>query len=147
MQNRAKFDEIIFWSIFLFVIVSYILYRVMLYNGMAFTSVMPECFIYSRTGIYCTGCGGTRSTTYLYAGDILHSVLFHPGVLYIYLGMAVYELSYVLNKVSNGKIRNIKVKPLFFYIFIALIVVQCVIKNILLIFYGLHFDDLILSYI
>ena len=43
---------------------------------------MP-CFFHELTGYYCPGCGGSRALMFLLRGDLIHSFIYHPALLYI----------------------------------------------------------------
>lgn len=97
---------------------------------------IPPCFCYKATGYYCPGCGGTRATMALLHGDILLSLRYHPFVVYIITYFIVFEVSHTLNIATKGKIKGMPFCPLYFYIGIAIILVQWVIKNYLRFYYG-----------
>ncbi len=48
---------------------------------------VPPCVFFGLTGLYCPGCGGTRSLIALLHGQFLRSLIYHPVVPY---GAAVY---------------------------------------------------------
>ncbi len=56
--------------------------------------MFPSCSFFTATGIYCPGCGGTRSVLYLLQGNIVRSFLYHPFVIYFtitYIVFMIYE--------------------------------------------------------
>lgn len=57
-------------------------------------SWFPPCAFFTRTGLYCPGCGGTRALKSLLRGDIIRAFLYHPFVVYFafaYMFFMVYE--------------------------------------------------------
>lgn len=91
----------------------------------------PGCFLYTATGVYCPGCGGTRAVYALLRGDIIKSLYYHPFVVYAAVYYILYEASHTLDLITHGKVRGLYFCPPYFYIGAVLIVVQCIIKNIL----------------
>ncbi len=43
---------------------------------------LADCAIRRRCGLPCPGCGGTRAFYFLFQGEMLKSVCFHPAVLF-----------------------------------------------------------------
>lgn len=48
--------------------------------------IIPDtgCAFRRITGLYCPGCGGTRSFVYLIHGHIIKSLAYHPFVPYVF---------------------------------------------------------------
>lgn len=95
---------------------------------------VPPCYFHQLTGLYCPGCGGTRAWIALLHGHFLHSLVYHPVVLY---GTSVY-LVYVLSNLrallphmrhtpSGMAFRNS-----YLYAAVILILGNWILKNILL---------------
>ncbi len=97
---------------------------------------LPLCSSYSLWGIYCPGCGGTRSVISLLHFDIIRSFLFHPVVPYTAILVSVFMISHTLNIVTKGKVKAMKFRPIYFYIMIAIILIQFVIKNAIMLITG-----------
>ncbi len=41
------------------------------------------CLFHLLTGYYCPGCGGTRAVFFLFHGNLLRSLYYHPLVVYV----------------------------------------------------------------
>lgn len=91
--------------------------------------IIGECWIYNKTGLYCTGCGGTRSLTYLFHFDLIKSLYYHPAVLYIaYLYLCIF-FSNVFSFLGIAKFKAYRIKNSQLYLLVAIIILQCIIKN------------------
>ncbi len=64
------------------------------------TALVPKCYIYEMTGIYCPGCGGTRSVLALLKGQVWTAFKYNPGVIVLVLT----ALFAILGKIFNKKI-------------------------------------------
>lgn len=82
-----------------------------------------------QTGFYCPGCGGTRSVLYLLWGDFPNAVLYHPVVGYFSLLVLFYFLFYTAGTLSKGRIRSVRFRPGYFYVLIAVLFLQWILKN------------------
>ena len=103
------------------------------------TKIYPyPCSLYSLFGLYCPGCGGTRAVEYLLQGDFVKSFFYHPVVPYTAVLVGCYVISHTLNIFSKGKIKAMMFRPAYLYVMIAIIVIQCVIKNVFVIMNGTH---------
>ena len=114
-----------------------IAYLVLTILGIPITEVSPyPCTLYTLVGYYCPGCGGTRSVLFLMQGDFLKSFLYHPAVPYTAVLLGVYMLSHTLHILTKGKVKAMLFRPVYFYILIAIILMQCIVKNAAIIIYG-----------
>ncbi len=97
---------------------------------------MP-CMFHLLTGLYCPGCGGTRAVRYLLRGDLVQSFVYHPLVPYMAL--------VVLFLAGSKALAVIKKRPewcpvremTFVYVGAGIILVNWIVKNICLIFWGI----------
>ncbi|MBE5867904.1 MAG: DUF2752 domain-containing protein [Lachnospiraceae bacterium] len=96
------------------------------------------CFLYALYGLYCPGCGGTRSVIYLFQGDFIKSFMFHPAVPYTAVLVACYIISHTLNIITRGKIKAMLFRPIYFYVMIAVILLQWIVKNIIILTTGTY---------
>ena len=106
-------------------------------NGDAWLVKMPDCTFEAITGLYCPGCGGTRSVIALFKGNLIKSFMFHPAVPYAAICLVVFMVRMFLIKHFNiGKEKDGRVL-IFIYIGIAIVLLQWIIKLILLIKYNI----------
>lgn len=106
-------------------------YGLLSYFGIQITELNPyPCVLYTFLGWYCPGCGGTRAVVLLMKGQFLNSFLYHPVVPYTAVLFTAYIVSHSLNIISRGKIFAMKFRPVYLYIMIGIIILQCIVKNV-----------------
>ena len=66
--------------------------------GDAWLERMPNCVFESVTGLYCPGCGGTRSVYYLVHGHFFKSFLMNPFVPFTFVDYLVFMINTILVK-------------------------------------------------
>lgn len=96
------------------------------------------CPIYSMTGLFCPGCGGTRAFHLLFQGKVLASVLCHPLVVY---GLALYVLfmgSHTLKIFTCGKIKGFAYRHIYIKIAVAFLILNVLVKNLAWIFWRVN---------
>lgn len=99
---------------------------------------MPPCLLHKFTGLYCPGCGGTRAFLALIRGHVLMSLYYHPLVVYTALCLAWGLLRMVLYKLSRGKLIVFMPRvDLLLQIAVVLIIVNCILRNILYLGWGI----------
>ncbi len=93
--------------------------------------LFPSCVFYSRFGLYCFGCGGSRAVKALMAGDIFASLYYHPVVLYAAAIYGVFMISHTLHLISRGRIKGIQFHSWFLFGALIIIILNFIIKNVL----------------
>ena len=95
---------------------------------------MP-CIFHLLTGLYCPGCGGTRAVKYMLQGDWKNSLIYHPFVLYCVIAAALWAADAIYEKVCSGRRRRASKKreSLFLIIGTAIILINWIVKNLLLV--------------
>ncbi len=92
---------------------------------------MPSCTLYTWTGLYCPGCGGTRAVIALAKGEILESFYLHPFVPYAAILGGWFMISQTMERLSKGKIKiALHFRMIYAWLAIALILINFLWKNI-----------------
>lgn len=100
--------------------------------------VMPPCAFYKIVGFYCPGCGGTRAVYALFQGHLLQSILYQPFILYTTVVGGWFIFSQSIERISHGKYPiGMHFRMIWVYIGIGLILANCIIKNLILHFWGI----------
>ena len=87
------------------------------------------CTFYAVTGFPCPGCGGTRAFYYLFRGELLKSIEYHPVVFYGVLAGAHFMVLYFYRNHFHGKNAEEEIQiPIYFYLAIAVILLQWIVK-------------------
>lgn len=97
------------------------------------------CMLYTLTGIYCPGCGGTRAVLYLFQGHPLKTLIYHPLVFYTAVFGGWFMLSQTIDRISGHRVP-IGMKYHDNYLWAAIIIVGAnfILKNFFL--FVLHID-------
>lgn len=123
-QIFYRIGKILILGILLLSIVNYIV-------GSKWMQYIPKCYFRSMTGFYCPGCGGTRAFRAVLQFRFWESFCYHPFVLYIIVSYSIFMLQYFLGKRKYNNSGKMIPIDIVMYIGIAVIVVQCLVKNIL----------------
>lgn len=95
------------------------------------------CIFHEITGLYCPGCGGTRAVKALLGGHIITSFMYNPIVLYSVVMYIWFMGTQLLGRLTKGKVKGLKYRHLYLWIALAIVVVNCLVRNILLVRYGI----------
>lgn len=104
-----------------------------------------SCIMHDFMHLYCPGCGGTRAVDAFLHGKVLQSVLYHPVVVYIVLGLGYYYLfgGYTFFLKRNGKVYY-RFSFWWLYGMVFVILAYWIGRNILLVKFHIDFlNDLI----
>lgn len=99
--------------------------------------VRMPCLFHALTGWYCPGCGGTRAVKYLLQGQILTSLQYHPLVVYMAVVTAVELVSWMAAKLWGRPGLYLGHGVCFIYVGIGVTAVNWIVKNVLLIGFGI----------
>ncbi len=89
------------------------------------------------TGLYCPGCGGTRAVKLFLQGHWLMSFRFHPLVLYGVLAVGAEALLFLTALVKGKQKKYSGYGKEMAYGAVAVVAVNFLVKNILLIGWGI----------
>jgi hypothetical protein len=106
------------------------------------------CLFYRLSGVYCPGCGGTRSVKALLDGHFLLCLYYHPFVFYCFVMYVWFMLSQTLERLSLRRnprteksshkkfaVRGLHVRVNYVYIGILILLLQWALKNVALILF------------
>lgn len=95
------------------------------------------CIFWELWGIYCPGCGGTRSLVALAHGHILQSLWYHPLLLYCVIMYLAFMLSHTLEKLHVPFVKGMKFREWIMYGMIVVLILNFVLKNVLKFMFGI----------
>lgn len=89
------------------------------------------CLLYSTTGIYCPGCGGTRAVWNFLHGHWLRAFYYHPFVPYCGILFGWFMLSQTIERVSKGKLCiGMKYRNGYLYFGLFLVLANWIARNL-----------------
>lgn len=100
-----------------------------------------QCMFHAITGWYCPGCGGTRALYFFLTGHWIKSFVYHPLVLYTFVGLCYIAIRYsfvVLQRKNYDNHATYRPSPMLLWGALILVALNFVVKNILLV--GFHID-------
>lgn len=104
---------------------------------------MLPCLFHELTGLYCPGCGGTRSVLALLHGHLLLSIRLNPIVMYVTVLYIWYMLSNTIEYLTKHRIRiGLKYRDAYFWVGLIIVLVFFVFRDFLLIVYGIDLTSL-----
>lgn len=121
------------------IIISLVVYG---FTGWSVLDIRYPCVFHEVTGLWCPGCGGTRSVRALVRGDLWQCFIDYPPLLY---GLVVYtefmvraflRKHFASESRTFGPEKDGAILP-YIYVGLALMVVQWIVKLIAQIGFGL----------
>ena len=111
-------------------------------NGTGILEKMPPCTLHEYTGFYGPGCGGTRAVFALFHGRLIRSFVFHPFVPYTAIVGGWFMISQTIERITMHKLHiGMHFRAIYMWIAIAIILVNCLVKNALILICGIHLLD------
>jgi hypothetical protein len=99
---------------------------------------LPRCAFHTATGYYCPGCGGSRAVVLLFRGKLMRSLYYHPFVLYSAVIGGWFMISQSIERLTRGRWQiGMHYRNIYLWIGLALILLNCIIKNAVLAFAGI----------
>lgn len=96
-----------------------------------------SCLFQCLTGLYCPGCGGTRALKALLNGNLPLSAQYHPLVPYAAVVIAAELLSLAVARATKNPRWYLGHELLFILVGVGVTAVNWMVKNILLICFGI----------
>ena len=107
--------------------------------GTQILTKVPPCPLHAYTGYYCPGCGGTRATFALLHGHLIRSFVLHPFVPYTAVFGGWFMLSQTLQRIRPRQAAHRNALQAIIYVACTChYVVNCIVKNMLILFCGIH---------
>ncbi len=97
---------------------------------------MP-CMLHEITGLYCPGCGATRSVRALAHGQLTRSFLYNPFIPYMVLAAFILIFFVVKYKIRKKKLDADRLVISLVLFGVGLLLVNWLVKDYLLLFRGL----------
>lgn len=106
--------------------------------GFDFIDYTLPCTLYTWTGLYCPGCGGTRAVFALAKGHFFESFYLHPFVPYAAVVGGWFMLSQTIERISKGKVKiALHFRMIYVWIALAFILLNLIYKNAVLFLTGI----------
>ena len=99
---------------------------------------MIPCVVYTLTGFYCPGCGGTRSVVALLHGHFIKSLVDFPMVVYCAAVYGWFMISHTVEILIRHRIAiGMKYRHGWIYVSLVILIVHWIVKNIFYIYTGM----------
>lgn len=97
----------------------------------------PICVFRAVTGLYCPGCGGTRSVLALIRGRVLDSLIFYPAIPYAIVIFAAFMVTQTVQRLTRGRVRGMRFHYAYLYVAVGLIALNWIVKNALILIFDI----------
>jgi len=136
-MNEKNLEDYIYYSLIIAIIILVILSAS--YNYIFSSMPFAPCYIYENFGLYCPGCGCTRAFIALLNLDILGSIFYNPAVLYSVIVLFIYLITQTVDRIFKHQNYVMSYSNIYLYIGIGILILNCIMKNILTIFFNFNF--------
>ena len=114
--------------IILEIIVSILLYFFVNSN---YIELIPKCWIYNTTKLYCPSCGGTRCMQNIFQGNFIEAfysnMVIFVGIIYLF----IINIVYIFNiGRENKKLTWLYPKWWNVFIFVAILIAYTIVRNV-----------------
>lgn len=144
MRERKKEENALFfigWAFIGILLFIYIFCRIF---SIPLLKINGPCILHMLFGIYCPGCGGTRSISALLHGHLWDSFICHPLVPYTTIVGGWFLISQTIERISKHKIKiALRYRDIYLWIALGIVVVNFILKNVLLFVWNI---DLLADY-
>lgn len=137
MEKERSLEDKLFVLGGIFLGISIVAGALFYYVLLPHLSLRP-CVLYTYFGLYCPGCGGTRAFISLLHGHFLQSLWYHPLVPYSALLFGAFMLTQALARLTRFRhFHGLSFHNWYLYVAIGIVAVNCIVKNILLLGWGI----------
>ena len=95
------------------------------------------CAFKESLHLYCPGCGGSRAVTRLLSFDLVGSFLCFPPLYFAIGAVAEIDIKMIIAAVKNDALILKNYRPTAFIIFGAVLIIHFVLRNFLLVGFGI----------
>lgn len=128
-KEYLSIDETLYRVLIGIILILLILYRIVKIFPIPIYFFSGPCLIRTIFGIYCPGCGGTRAMKFLFHGEFIKSIYYHPLVAYMVGFIGLFIISHTLKHLTKGRIKGIHYKSIYCYIAIIILILNFIWKN------------------
>ena len=101
--------------------------------------VMRPCYIHQLTGLFCPGCGGSRSVAALLHGRFLVCGVNYPLVAYAVIMYLWFMISQTIQCISKNRCKiGLRWRNSYLWIALGILIAHFVLKNIFYIVTGIE---------
>lgn len=136
MKNKNLLKSFIFYNSLLFFITFSFLF--IYFISFKFELHLLDCIVFRELGIYCPGCGGTRSLIFLLRLDFLNSFLSYPPLIFSLFLIICCDILALLSIIKKD-LKYIKLFKTEYFLIIPVIIVLNFFIRIILLFNGVDF--------
>ena len=137
MKPSKEYDTYVYGAGWIILAICGVLFFIYKGLGFNFIKALPECALHAMTGYYCPGCGGSRAVLALLNGHPMKSALYHPFFFYGVCAGGWFMLSQTIERLSRGRLKiGMHYRDIYLWIAIVLIVINWIVKNASMIFFG-----------
>ena len=100
-------------------------------------SRISACILHDAFHLYCPLCGGTRALISLCRGQLLSSLLQNPVSAYLTVGFVVFDVIALVRMLRRSPLPLVRIPKWYVIGAIVLAVLVFIVRNALMIFYGI----------
>lgn len=105
----------------------------------SYPALFPPCTLKTHLHLYCPGCGGTRAVAYLLHFHIIESLLCNPLVIFMAACMVYYYFKTLFFLIKQQGDAQFDIHLGFLWAFLVILIVFCLVRNVLLVNFGIDY--------
>mgnify|MGYP004608959165 FL=1 len=125
-MERKRKKKIIIIEIIVFLIIC-------CFVNSKYINLIPKCWVYENTGLYCFACGGTRCVQNMIKGNLIKAFYENSMIFIMIIYLAILNIIYLYNMgKEEKKLTYLYPKWWQVIIFVIIWIIYTIIKNIVL---------------